>query len=228
MAMVKASRTHSAATAVLSKHEGDRFGFGLRGSEGGGPVSICISRNFWRREVAFSRQCGNSRLRITRCEAAGENFGVRVGRMAEGFRQKAGKAAHVVATKADEATYVVSRKANEAVRAISRNADAVLSEVKWKVYEFQEKNDVEGKVCIFKFCFFVFSSLNLRFYVQIPLPQIRGNSSLVVKMLSLSLSLSLSTIYCLTSRQNGILSSKELLHNMSIKRFRQRGYNLLC
>lgn len=187
--MAMASRTHSAATAVLSKREGDRFGFGfgLRGSEGGGPVSICISRKFWRREVAFSRQCGNSRLRITRCEAAGENFGVRVGQMAEGFRQKAGKAAHVVAAKADEATYVVSRKANEAVRAISRNADAVLSEVKWKVYEFQERNDVEGKVCIFKFCFFVFSSLNLHFYVQIPLPQIPGNSSLVVKMLSLSL-----------------------------------------
>jgi len=40
------------------------------------------------------------------------------------------------------------RRAGEAARAFGTKADQVFGDVKRKAVEFQEKNDVQGKVCM--------------------------------------------------------------------------------
>lgn len=106
MAMAVAYRPHHHALMLISSPKG------LGSKSLGGPASICISRHIWRYNP---KQFSNSRLRISRCEAAGgRDFDSRVSQMAEEARRK---------------------------------ADEVFSDVKRKAAEFQEKNDVKGKVC---------------------------------------------------------------------------------
>jgi hypothetical protein len=105
MAMAVAYRPHHHALMLISSPKG------LGSKSLGGPASICISRHIWRYNP---KQFSNSRLRISRCEAAGgRDFDSRVSQMAEEARRK---------------------------------ADEVFSDVKRKAAEFQEKNDVKGKV----------------------------------------------------------------------------------
>jgi hypothetical protein len=63
-------------------------------------------------------------IRITSCEATGRGFDDRLGEIAAEAR----------------------RRASDAARAVSGKAEDVFNDVKRKTVEFQEKNDVRGKV----------------------------------------------------------------------------------
>lgn len=96
-----------------------------RGASGSGPTSTYMSRSVWRVNSPRKQQFVGVRVRrVTRCEASGSGFDGQVGRMAEEARRRAGEAARAFGTKADQ----------------------VFDDVKRKAVEFQEKNDVQGKV----------------------------------------------------------------------------------
>lgn len=82
-------------------------------------------RHFCRRDARRTATAKEKKMfRITSCEATGRGFDDRLGEIAAEAR----------------------RRASDAARAVSGKAEDVFNDVKRKTVEFQEKNDVKGKV----------------------------------------------------------------------------------
>ncbi len=82
-------------------------------------------RRFCRRDARRTATAKQKKMiRITSCEATGRGFDDRLGEIAAEAR----------------------RRASDAARAVSGKAEDVFNDVKRKTVEFQEKNDVKGKV----------------------------------------------------------------------------------
>jgi hypothetical protein len=82
-------------------------------------------RHFCRRDARRTATAKQKKMiRITSCEATGRGFDDRIGEIAAEAR----------------------RRASDAARAVSGKAEDVFNDVKRKTVEFQEKNDVKGKV----------------------------------------------------------------------------------
>jgi hypothetical protein len=82
-------------------------------------------RHFCRRDARRTATPKQKKMiRITSCEATGRGFDDRLGEIAAEAR----------------------RRASDAARAVSGKAEDVFNDVKRKTVEFQEKNDVKGKV----------------------------------------------------------------------------------
>jgi hypothetical protein len=85
----------------------------------------CNPRHFCRRDARRTATAKQKKvIRITSCEATGRGFDDRLGEIAAEAR----------------------RRASDAARAVSGKAEDVFNDVKRKTVEFQEKNDVKGKV----------------------------------------------------------------------------------